>query len=217
MTYWRWPGPAGVPPRLSSAASTNVSGLSVAYPVPSRVDEAGEEVLGYRHRVVLPVTVTAWDPGMPGMLHLTLDYSTCDRLCVPAHAEFVADFPPSAEQATATASPASARPVRQLAASEGQGPFGAVSPPSPAVPSEQGTPFPGSVTPTGPSTWRVDLPPDADVDDLLAGSDDADASTTRAGPASYVLRVEHARPGGTLTLVAAGVRPRSWTVALPRP
>lgn len=86
-TYWRYPGDAGVPPRLDFGGSRNVKSVTVAWPAPQRFDEdGGLAVIGYSGNVVLPLTVVAEKPAEPVTLRVALDYAICEKLCVPAEA-----------------------------------------------------------------------------------------------------------------------------------
>src|SRR5262245_29832388 len=48
-TYWRMPGDAGVPPTFDWSGSVNAADIKVLYPAPTRMPEAGGEVVGYKH------------------------------------------------------------------------------------------------------------------------------------------------------------------------
>src|SRR3954453_13866890 len=65
-TYWRTPGDSGVPPRFNFSKSDNVEAVAVLYPVPQKFDDgAGGTSLGYTHKVVLPLRITAKDANKP--------------------------------------------------------------------------------------------------------------------------------------------------------
>ncbi len=193
LTYWRWPGAAGVAPRVDAAGSDNVASVDLLFPAPSRLPEAGEEVLGYLGLVVLPLAIVPSDAGRPGRLRLGLDYATCDRLCVPAHADFDIPVPVRGD-----ANPASDDLSIEGAAS--------------SIPAT-GTPFPGVLARTRDGAWRADLVPDAGVDDLVAGSDGADVSTRRIGPSTYEVVVHGSGAVAPVTLVSSGQNPRAWSFA----
>lgn len=100
-TYWRYPGDAGVPPRIDFGASQNVKAVDVEWPAPQRLDEAGLTSIGYDHDVILPLRVTPQDAAKPVALRLKLDYAICEKLCVPAtaQAELMLSGAPSAQDA----------------------------------------------------------------------------------------------------------------------
>jgi DsbC/DsbD-like thiol-disulfide interchange protein len=86
-TYWRYPGDAGVPPRIDFAGSQNLQSVTVLWPAPQRIVEEGLTAIGYTSDVILPLAVVAQSPGKPVMLRLKLDYAVCEKLCVPAEGQ----------------------------------------------------------------------------------------------------------------------------------
>jgi len=86
-TYWRMPGDSGIPPQFDWSESSNVSNVDVSYPLPFRYHDASGETVGYKHRVLYPVSVRLTDPGRPAMLKLRLFFGTCRDICIPATAE----------------------------------------------------------------------------------------------------------------------------------
>jgi DsbC/DsbD-like thiol-disulfide interchange protein len=97
-TYWRYPGDAGVPPKIDLAGSDNVAAVDVLWPAPQRLPEDGLTAIGYDKSFVLPLRVVPRDRTAPAVLRLKLDYAVCEKLCVPAQAR--------AELALAGGSPA---------------------------------------------------------------------------------------------------------------
>lgn len=93
-TYWRMPGDAGVPPDLNWEGSTNVAAVKVLYPAPKRMHEAGGEVIGYKHAVLLPIEVAPQDPAQPVALKLSLELGICREICIPATASLALTVPP---------------------------------------------------------------------------------------------------------------------------
>ena len=83
-TYWRYPGDSGVPPRFDFARSENVKSVTVLWPAPRRIEEAGGFTIGYKEHVVFPLHVVPQDKAKPVVLRLKLDYAVCEKLCVPA-------------------------------------------------------------------------------------------------------------------------------------
>ncbi|MGE3934886.1 MAG: protein-disulfide reductase DsbD family protein [Rhodospirillaceae bacterium] len=94
--YWRSPGDAGFPPQPSWAGSANVAGAEIAWPAPKRFSVLGFETLGYEGEVVLPLAVTVFEPGKPVRLRGTVNYLTCDDICVPYEAPVALDLPAGA-------------------------------------------------------------------------------------------------------------------------
>lgn len=92
ITYWRDPGEAGVAPRFETGASANVAGVTVGYPAPRRLDEAGSEAFGYAGHVVFPLRVRRTDAARPATLALDLRYAVCAAQCLPAKARLRLDL-----------------------------------------------------------------------------------------------------------------------------
>jgi DsbC/DsbD-like thiol-disulfide interchange protein len=85
-TYWRYPGDAGVPPRIDFAGSQNVKAIDVLWPAPRPIPEEGLVAIGYTGDVTWPLAVVPQDRTKPVTLRLKLDYAVCEKLCVPAEA-----------------------------------------------------------------------------------------------------------------------------------
>ncbi len=83
-TYWRTPGDAGLPPYFDHSASVNIASLDIHWPVPHRFDDGEGQSIGYKGRVVLPITVKPDSNALPVILSLTVDYGVCREICVPA-------------------------------------------------------------------------------------------------------------------------------------
>lgn len=95
ITYWRSPGEAGAPPEFDFSASTNVASVEVVYPAPKRIEEQGVFVAGYDTRVMFPLKVKPRDPKAPVTLSLSLNYSACGKICLPARASLSLPLPQS--------------------------------------------------------------------------------------------------------------------------
>ncbi len=91
-TYWKVPGEAGIPPDFDWSKSQNAGQVSVLWPAPKRYYDAAGESIGYKHRVVFPLTVTPVEASSPVRLHLKLFYAVCDDICVPGQAEVAAEL-----------------------------------------------------------------------------------------------------------------------------
>lgn len=91
-TYWRMPGDSGIPPQFDWSGSTNVASVDIRYPLPARYHDASGETVGYKHRILYPVSVRLADPGRPAMLKLRLFFGTCRDICIPARAEASLDL-----------------------------------------------------------------------------------------------------------------------------
>ena len=93
-TYWRYPGDAGVPPRLDWSASTNVAEVRVSWPAPERIKlDGGLGSIGYHGDIILPLQIKPKDPSRPVSLRLKLDFGVCEKICIPAEAKAAIDVP----------------------------------------------------------------------------------------------------------------------------
>jgi DsbC/DsbD-like thiol-disulfide interchange protein len=95
LTYWRSPGGAGVAPVFAFTDSENIAKVDVGYPAPTRIEEEGTDVYGYRDEVIFPLRITPREPDRPMTLALTLSFAVCERICLPAKATAALDLPPS--------------------------------------------------------------------------------------------------------------------------
>lgn len=82
-TYWRMPGESGVPPEFTWKTSVPAN-VTVNFPTPARFADASGETVGYKHEVVLPVTI---DAGDAAGVDVTLDlfFAVCKDICIPAN------------------------------------------------------------------------------------------------------------------------------------
>ena len=95
--YWRSPGDAGFPPQPNWAGSKNMASATVSWPVPKNFTVLGLRTLGYTNEVVLPVSVTPFEPGRAVRLRATVRYLTCNEICVPYDAPLALDLPAGPE------------------------------------------------------------------------------------------------------------------------
>ncbi len=92
-TYWRSPGEVGFPPQIDWSGSENVKDVAVAWPAPARLSASGLRSNVYRGEVVLPVAVTAVEPGAPIRLRARVEYAGCREICIPYRATLSLDLP----------------------------------------------------------------------------------------------------------------------------
>lgn len=83
-TYWRSPGDAGFPLTIEPAdAATNIESVSFDWPYPHRfVEEWGLEVFGFKHGLLVPVTLTLTDPSAETQAVLDIGYAVCSDICI---------------------------------------------------------------------------------------------------------------------------------------
>lgn len=91
--YWRSPGDAGYPPRITWLERANLAAASIRWPAPHRFSVLGLETMGYDGTVVLPVEARVEQPGQPLVLVAQVDYLACSEICVPHEARLALSLP----------------------------------------------------------------------------------------------------------------------------
>ena len=101
-TYWRNPGDAGgVPPSFDFAGSTNLAASTVLFPAPIRMVEEYGTSVGYKKRVVFPITITPERLEDPVRLRVSLYLGVCEAICVPVETKLDLTLAGGAERTTA--------------------------------------------------------------------------------------------------------------------
>jgi suppressor for copper-sensitivity B len=100
--YWRAPGDAGFPPKLKWEGSDNVAAVGIRWPTPERFKLLDVDSIGYKDEVVLPLALRPATPGRALAVAATVDFLTCDQICVPHTVKLALALPegparPSAE------------------------------------------------------------------------------------------------------------------------
>ncbi|WP_137703034.1 protein-disulfide reductase DsbD domain-containing protein [Marimonas lutisalis] len=113
-TYWRAPGDAGVPPVFDWSASRNLAGLTVNWPAPQVFAQNGLRTIGYKNRVVLPLSIAPRRDDRPVTLRGTIDIGICSDICVPIRLTL-----------DETLDTPGTRPVPEIAAALAERPFSA--------------------------------------------------------------------------------------------
>ncbi|HIJ38461.1 MAG TPA: disulfide bond formation protein DsbD [Rhodospirillaceae bacterium] len=98
--YWRSPGDAGFPPSIDWKGSDNLAEAVISWPAPHRFTVSNLETMGYKDEVVLPIVVRLNEANQPLSLKASVDYLTCDVLCVPRHGELALDLPAGPAEAS---------------------------------------------------------------------------------------------------------------------
>jgi DsbC/DsbD-like thiol-disulfide interchange protein len=83
-TYWRAPGESGIPPQFDWSGSQNVKSVTLHWPSPEVISLNGLQSIGYLDQLLLPLEVTARDPGKPIELQLEMQLGICKDICLPA-------------------------------------------------------------------------------------------------------------------------------------
>ncbi len=105
-TYWRAPGDTGIPPQFNWSGSRNLAGVGISWPAPQVYREGGIRTIGYKDRLVLPLTLAPRQANKPIELNLDLDLGVCRDICIPAQLSLsatLADSNPNPTPAIAAA------------------------------------------------------------------------------------------------------------------
>ncbi len=87
-TYWRTPGPAGIPPFFDWGGSTNIADVDIQWPTPHVSESYGLLSIGYTGRLTIPVRITPINSDAPVKVELNMEFGVCSDICVPADARF---------------------------------------------------------------------------------------------------------------------------------
>ncbi len=90
-TYWRAPGPAGLPPVLDFADSEGVRGVEAHWPVPEVFHLGGLRSIGYAGTLTIPLELSL-APG-PARLRGEVEIGVCQDVCVPVRLPVDLDLP----------------------------------------------------------------------------------------------------------------------------
>ncbi len=88
-TYWRSPGDSGIPPQFSFIGSTNVENTTVEFPTPSFFTELETRIIGYKKKVIFPISVRIARQFQPTLLKLSAIIGVCAEICVPVQAKLL--------------------------------------------------------------------------------------------------------------------------------
>ncbi len=92
-TYWRAPGDSGIPPQFSFFGSSNVASVAFDFPTPSFYTDFGTQSVGYKNRVVFPISVRMLEQNQPTVLNLNAIIGICSEICVPVQAKLTLNEP----------------------------------------------------------------------------------------------------------------------------
>ena len=92
-TYWRAPGDTGIPPSLNWQGSDNVAHVQFHWPVPDVFQEDGVRTIGYKHELILPMTITPRDAEASMDLTGDLQLGVCRDVCMPMRADLTTTLP----------------------------------------------------------------------------------------------------------------------------
>ena len=203
ITYWRDPGEAGVPPSFDFSSSTNVARADVAFPTPKHIHEGDIDAIGYENSVVFPVRITPAKAGEPTVVRLKFNYATCERICLPAHADLTLDLPASAQTMDTAAIAAAVAAVPRVIAGD------AVTQVADVVPRKDGEALSWIVTPKAAGT-DAKLFAEAPDGFFLATKREGEtfrvsvAEHPAGGPAPETIRLTLVRPGEAVEFTVKG-------------
>ena len=91
--YWRSAADTGFPPKFDWSRSVNVASVEIDWPAPKRYNLLGFDSYAYSDEVVLPITVTARDPGKPVSVRADVFFAICAEICTFHEETFAVDLP----------------------------------------------------------------------------------------------------------------------------
>ncbi|OEE31282.1 cytochrome C biogenesis protein, partial [Vibrio genomosp. F10 str. ZF-129] len=94
-TYWRSPGEGGIKPSMTWSQSDNINDVDWLWPYPQRFSVLGIDTLGYKERVIFPITLHVDDVKFPVTFRANLTLSSCKTVCVLTDYPFELTFVPS--------------------------------------------------------------------------------------------------------------------------
>lgn len=95
-TYWRDPGPTGIPPRIELLGQ-EVKGVEILFPAPRSFADPYGDWAGYDRSVTLPVIFHTPKPGTAPLIESEVMLGICKAICIPVEAPLVFDASAGAE------------------------------------------------------------------------------------------------------------------------
>jgi hypothetical protein len=92
-TYWRVAGGGGVPPQFDWSRSQNIASFDVQWPAPTVFSDYGQQTIGYKDMLVLPIVFHPKDANKPMRISGTIDFGVCENVCVPVQSALNASLP----------------------------------------------------------------------------------------------------------------------------
>ncbi|WP_284776912.1 protein-disulfide reductase DsbD domain-containing protein [Agrobacterium sp. lyk4-40-TYG-31] len=88
ITYWREPGEAGIPPKITLDPTSGATLTSLAFPVPKLIENGEINDIGYDAPVSLPFVLQAQPGSDEDKARLTAFIGVCLNICIPFEANF---------------------------------------------------------------------------------------------------------------------------------
>ncbi len=93
-SYWRRPGPSGLPTQFHILKTRNVDSVRVHWPAPSLVEQFGTLSIGYVGEIIFPMEITPQDATDDRIrLQSIVQFGICKDVCIPMSREVVVDIP----------------------------------------------------------------------------------------------------------------------------
>jgi DsbC/DsbD-like thiol-disulfide interchange protein len=95
-TYWKNPGDAGMPTKISWTLPEGWSASGINWPAPERIQIGPLASYGYAGDVVLPLKVfppAGWNAKQPVHLQARVNWLVCKEQCIPEDADLALDLP----------------------------------------------------------------------------------------------------------------------------
>ncbi|MGF1635336.1 MAG: protein-disulfide reductase DsbD domain-containing protein [Phycisphaerae bacterium] len=97
--YWKNPGEAGIPPKVTWNLPDGFTVTDLQYPIPSTYILGGIETFGYSKSALLTATVTppdGYEPAAGDAISADVDYLVCEAICLRAAASVSVPLTPEA-------------------------------------------------------------------------------------------------------------------------
>ncbi|MGF9693116.1 protein-disulfide reductase DsbD domain-containing protein [Rhizobium sp. 0TCS1.26] len=88
ITYWKEPGQAGIPPKITLTSADGASITEIGFPIPKQFTVGDVRDIGYDHPVALPFTLKLAAPDKPTTLRASAFIGLCRNICIPFQADF---------------------------------------------------------------------------------------------------------------------------------
>lgn len=107
-TYWREPGPFGIPPQLVLEGSENLEGFTLHLPEPKLISDLSGEYVGYDESPRFVLELEPHDAAQPVLAQFTLTFAVCREICIPESEVISLSLYPDARKAEEPVSAAKA-------------------------------------------------------------------------------------------------------------
>ena len=81
-TYWKKPGPFGIPPVFNWSKSENIQDIEFFWPTPKIFHEFGTKVIGYKDVLTIPLKIIKISSSEDAILNINLEFGICSDICL---------------------------------------------------------------------------------------------------------------------------------------